>query len=61
MADLSREGERVVSAHPSSPESGLGLGRLGQGRVGLGLGCAIQFKLEGHVAAAIVKIQEGVI
>ena len=52
MADLSgmsreREwGEReredlLVSANPSSPELGLGLERAGQGRVGLGLGCAI--------------------
>ena len=38
----SREREDLqVRAHPSSPELGLGLGRAGQGRVGLGLGCAI--------------------
>ena len=53
MADLSREREREteiqseireelhVSAHPSSPELGLGQGRAGLGRAGLGLGCAI--------------------
>ena len=31
----------LVSANSSSPELGLGLGRAGQGRVELGLGCAI--------------------
>ena len=31
-----------VSANPSSPGLGVGLGRVGQGREGLGLGCAIR-------------------
>ena len=46
---VGRERERVgrereeqhYSAHPSSPNVEVWLGRAGQGRAGLGLGCAI--------------------
>ena len=41
VVEIDRREEKQVSANPSSPALGLGLGRVGQGRAWLGLGCAI--------------------